>query len=67
MSKFNIAHHHASISKHGTSTVASSSSGASYRTLAKPDSRMKSKSLASRDYCYGIVFVANNQMARINA
>ena len=67
MSKFDIAHCHASISKHGTSTVASSSSGASYRTLAKPDSRTKSKSLASRDYCYGIVFVANSEMARISA
>ena len=45
LSKFGTAHCHASISKHGTSTVASSSSGASYSILAKPDSRMKSKSL----------------------
>ena len=46
MSNFGIAHRHAFISKHGTSTVASSSSGASYHTLAKPDSHTKSKSLA---------------------
>ena len=48
------------------STVASSSSGASYHTFAKPDSRTKSNSLALRDYCYGI-FMANNVMARISA
>ena len=53
MSKFSIA----SISKHGTSTVDSSSSGVCYCSLSKPDSRTKSNSLALRDYCYGIVFV----------
>ena len=67
MSNFGIAHRHAFISKHGTSTVASSSSGASYHTLAKPDSHTKSKSLALWDYCYGIVFMVNNEMARISA
>ena len=67
MSKFGTAHRHASISKHGTSTVASSSSGASYHTLAKPDPCMKSKILALWEYCYEIVFMANNEMATISA
>ena len=43
MSKFGIAHHHAFISKHGTNTVASSSSGASYHTLASQTHTLKAK------------------------
>ena len=36
-------------------------------SLAKPDSRTKSNSLVSREFCYGIVFtVANNVMAGIS-
>ena len=59
MSKFDIAHLHASISKHGT--LASSLSDALLLQF-----RMKNISLALRDYCYGIVSVAKNVMAGIS-
>ena len=36
-----------------------------YHSLAKLDSRMKSKSLVSQDYSYGIAFMDKNVMAEI--
>ena len=38
-----------------------------YCSLAKPDSHMKSKSLALQDYSYGSVFRDKNMMAEISA
>ena len=62
MSKFCIAHRHASISKHVAHHRV-----LYYCSLEKPDSH-KINSLTSRDYVYGygIVFVAKNVMAGIN-
>ena len=53
MSNYSIAHHHASVAQHGP--VAGSLSDACYYSLAKPDSRIKNKGLASLGY--SIVFV----------
>ena len=36
-----------------------------YHSLVKPDSCMKSKSLVSQDYSYGIAFMDKNVMAEI--
>ena len=68
MCKFSIAHCHASISKHGILVLLLAHHQVlCYCSLAKPDSRTKSNSLASRDYCYEIVFVAKNVMTGIDA
>ena len=51
MSKYGIAHRHASISKYGTVVLC-------YCSLAQPDSRTKDKGLALEDYSsIFIVFV----------
>jgi len=66
--RFSIAHHHASISKHGTIVLLLAHHQVlCYCSLAKPDSRIKSNSVALQEYCHGIVFVAKSVMPGICA
>ena len=68
MSKFDIAHRHASISKHGTSSLLLLAHQVlCYCSLAKPDSLQKATVWLHKDYRCGTIFVEKNVMAGISA